>query len=134
MLLSVLTNLIVFLSRRYDDSSTFESQSLLRMGRLISTLERRYSESWDLASLADYARLSRASLLRIFRQATGKSPIAYLIELRIEAAKRLLRQGNLDIIEIAHESGFNDGNYFARQFRLLVGCTPSAFRRRVRRA
>lgn len=134
MLVSLLTNLVVFLSRRYNESESRESQALLRMGRLISTLERSYHEPWDLARLARSAGLSRTSLLRIFRQATGKSPVAYLIGLRIEAAKRLLRQSELEVTEIAHATGFNDGNYFARQFRLVVGCAPREFRRRTRPA
>lgn len=132
MLLSHLTHLIVFLSRHYHDSDTRESQSLLQMGRLISTLERTYHEEWDLVRLAEFAKTSRASLLRAFRQATGKSPVAYLIALRIEAAKRLLRRGEKDITAIALETGFNDGNYFARKFRDEVGCPPSEFRRRAR--
>ncbi len=132
MLLSLLTDLMVFLSRLYDESDTRESRALLQMGKLISTLERGYAEPWDLARMAEFARLSRASLLRVFRQATERSPIAYLIELRIEAAKRLLKQDAGDVTEIAHAVGFNDGNYFARQFRLVAGCTPSEFRRRAR--
>lgn len=132
MLLSLLTELIVFLSRRYDESETRESRALLQMGKLISALERGYAESWDLESMTRLARVSRASLLRIFRQATGRSPIAYLIELRIEAAKRMLRHEETEITEIAQCVGFNDGNYFARQFRAVVGCSPSEFRRRTR--
>lgn len=132
MLLSLLGELIVFLSRRYDESETRESQALLQMGKLISTLERSYAEAWDLERMARFARLSRASLLRVFRQATGRSPIAYLIELRIEAAKRMLRQDAAEITGIAQATGFNDGNYFARQFRLVAGCSPSDYRRRAR--
>jgi transcriptional regulator GlxA family with amidase domain len=71
-------------------------------------------------------------LLRVFRQATGKSPIDYLIGLRIEAAKRLLRQSDLGMTEIALEVGFGDSNYFARQFRVVAGRTPSEFRRTER--
>lgn len=133
MLLSWLTSLIVFLSRSYHDNLTRESRSLLRLGRLISSLEQGYAEAWDLAKLAESAKLSRASLLRIFREATGKSPIAYLMELRIAAAKRLLLQSEKGVTEIAFEVGFNDANYFARQFRLVAGCTPTEFRRRGRR-
>jgi len=132
MLLSLLTDLMVFLSRRYDESETRESRALLQMGKLISALERGYAEAWDLARMAAVARVSRASLLRVFRQATGRPPIAYLIELRIEAAKRLLRQEQPEITQIAQLTGFNDGNYFARQFRLVAGCAPTEFRRRAR--
>lgn len=128
-LLGLLMELMVFLSRRYGESEACESRALLEVGRLISMLEQRYNEPWTLDQLADHAKVSRTSLLRVFRRATGKAPIEYLIGLRIEAAKRLLRQTNLGITEIAFESGFGDSNYFARQFRMSSGRTPTAFRR-----
>jgi AraC-like DNA-binding protein len=129
VLLGLLVELMVFLSRRYGESDARESRSLLEMGRLISALEQRCSEPWTLAQMAGLARLSRTSLLRVFRQATGKSPIDFLIGLRIEAAKRLLRQSDRSMTDIALETGFGDSNYFARQFRLVTGRTPTAFRR-----
>ncbi|MET0261562.1 MAG: helix-turn-helix domain-containing protein [Rariglobus sp.] len=130
VLLGLLIELMAFLSRRYGESDAGESRALLQMGRLISALEERYREPWTLEQLARFAKLSRTRLLLIFRQATGKSPIDYLIGLRIEAAKRLLRQNELTVTEIALETGFGDSNYFARQFRLVTGQTPSTFRRR----
>jgi len=130
VLLGLLVELMVFLSRRYGESEVHESRALLQMGKLISVLEQRYDEPWTLEQLARFAGHSRTSLLLVFRQATGKSPIDYLIGLRIEAAKRLLRQSELSMTAIAHEVGFGDSNYFARQFRLIVGRTPTDFRRR----
>ena len=129
VLLGLLVELMVFLSRRYGESEVHESRALLQMGKSISVLEQRYNEPWTLEQLARFAGHSRTSLLRVFRQATGKSPIDYLIGLRIEAAKRLLRQSELGMTEIALEVGFGDSNYFARQFRLIVGRTPTDFRR-----
>ncbi len=132
-LLGLLVELMAFLSRRYGESEAHESRALLRMGRLISVLEERYAEPWTLESLAELARLSRTNLLRIFRQATGRSPIEFLIGLRIEAAKRLLRRTTLGMTEIALETGFGDGNYFARKFREATGRTPTEYRRQMRR-
>ena len=130
VLLGLLLELIVFLSRLYEESDVTESRALLRVGELISTVEQRFREPWTLDQLARLAHLSRTSLLRIFRQATGQSPIDYLIGLRIEAAQRMLLQGDLSVTEIALDTGFADSNYFARQFRRVCGCTPSSFRRR----
>jgi AraC-like DNA-binding protein len=129
VLLGLLMELMVFLSRRYGESDVRESRALLEMGKLISTLEQRFNEPWTLAQMTRIARVSRTNLLRVFRQATGKSPIDYLIGLRIEAAKRLLRQNSRSMTEIALETGFGDSNYFARQFRLVTGRTPTEFRR-----
>jgi transcriptional regulator GlxA family with amidase domain len=82
--------------------------------------------------MAEIARLSRTNLLINFRQATGRSPVEFLIGLRIEAAKRLLRQGDLGMTEIALETGFGDSNYFARKFRESTGRTPTEYRQRQR--
>ncbi|MBN8457566.1 MAG: helix-turn-helix domain-containing protein [Verrucomicrobia bacterium] len=129
VLLGLLVELMVFLSRRYGESGATESRWLLRMGRLVSTLEQRYTEPWTLESLAAFAHLSRTNLLRIFRQATGQSPIRFLIGLRIEAAKKLLRQTDRTMTEIALETGFGDSNYFARKFKESTGRSPTDYRR-----
>lgn len=129
VLLGLLVELMVFLSRHYGESEARESRALLEMGRLVSALEQRFAEPWTLSQMALFARVSRTHLLRVFRQATGKSPIDYLIGLRVDAAKRFLRQSNLTMTEIAHQAGFGDSNYFARQFRQTTGRTPTAYRR-----
>ncbi|MBB5350969.1 AraC-like DNA-binding protein/mannose-6-phosphate isomerase-like protein (cupin superfamily) [Haloferula luteola] len=128
--LGLLVELMGFLSRRYGESEAGESRALLRMGRLISTLEQQYAEPWTVAALARMAGLSRTNFLRTFRQATGQSPIGFLIGLRVESAKRLLRQSDRSMTAIAHDCGFGDSNYFARKFREATGRTPTEFRRR----
>lgn len=132
VLLGLLIELMAFLSRHYGESNNSESRALLRMGRLISTLEQRFGEAWTLESMAEIARLSRTNLLRNFRQATGRSPVEFLIGLRLAAAKRLLRQSELGMTEIALAVGFGDSNYFARKFRESLGQTPTEYRRRSR--
>ncbi|RRJ94472.1 helix-turn-helix domain-containing protein [Opitutaceae bacterium TAV4] len=132
VLLSLLVELMVLLSRHYAQSDTRESHALLQVGQLVSMLEQRFGEPWTLEQLAEQARVSRSNLLRMFRQATGQSPIDFLIGLRIEAARRLLRRSDLGMTEIALECGFSDGNYFARQFRKTCGVTPSIYRRQMR--
>ncbi len=131
LLQGLLLEMMVFLSRRYGESEATEARALLRMGQLISTLEQRFREPWTLEQMTRDTRLSRTSLLRVFRQATGQPPIDYLISLRVAAAMKLLRQTDQGITDIAFETGFTDSNYFARQFRRICGCTPSAFRRRA---
>jgi AraC-like DNA-binding protein len=132
VLLSLLLQLMTFLSRRYGSSRDIEARSLLRVGQLIGTLERDYERPWSIEQLTAMTHLSRSSLIRTFRKATGQSPIDFLIRCRIEAAMRSLQQTEQSVTEIALGSGFADSNYFARQFRQICGCTPSDFRRRCR--
>jgi len=123
-----LLEVMIFLSRAYTETDTTEAEALLRVGNVIGALENGFSKDWKLDDLVGIAHMSRSNLMRIFRQATGQSPIEYLVRLRIQRAMELLRSTDLSITEIAMEVGFSDSNYFARQFRRALGESPRSFR------
>jgi AraC-like DNA-binding protein/mannose-6-phosphate isomerase-like protein (cupin superfamily) len=123
-----LTELIIYLSRAYTTADTIEAHALLRVGSVIGALENDFSRDWKLEELLKIANMSRSNLMRVFRKATGQTPIDYLMRLRIQNAMKLLRNTNLSITEVALEAGFNDSNYFTRQFRQAVSQTPSSYR------
>ncbi len=124
--------IVCYLSRRYSEFKNADSRALLRSAEAIAHLESHFTEPLNLDRLADIAHMSKRSFIRSFQAATGQSPIAYLIELRIRHASRLLRQTNDSVTEIAFKVGFNDSNYFARQFRSVTGMTPREYRSRQR--
>ena len=72
--------------------------------------------------------MSESNLLRIFKEATGQTPIDYRLRLRIKHAMRLLCDTDDPISRIASQVGFSDSNYFTRQFRTIIGTTPRAYR------
>ena len=123
-----LLEVMIFLSRAYTETDTTEAEALLRVGNVIGALENGFYKDWKLDDLVGIAHMSRSNLMRIFRQATGQSPIEYLVRLRIQRAMELLRSTDLSITEIAMEVGFSDSNYFARQFRRALGESPRSFR------
>ena len=125
-----LLELMVFLSRAYTNTDTTEAEALLRVGNVIGALENEFSKEWKLDDLQRIAHMSRSNLMRVFRKATGRSPIEYLVRLRIQKAMELLRGTRLPVTEVAMEVGFRDSNYFARQFRRATGQSPRAFRQR----
>jgi AraC-like DNA-binding protein/mannose-6-phosphate isomerase-like protein (cupin superfamily) len=120
--------IIGFLSRCYDRSRNPDSRALLRIAEAISHLEKQYREAMDLDELARIAHMSKRSFLRTFKAATNSSPIAYLIQVRINHSVRLLRQSQDNITEIAFQVGFNDSNYFTRQFTRAIGMSPRVYR------
>jgi AraC-like DNA-binding protein len=80
---------------------------------------------------ADLAKLNGQSLSafsRSFRKHTGLTFVQYVNAMRIELACQHLTQGELTIIEICYEIGFNNVSNFNRQFLLLKGMPPSKFR------
>ena len=125
-----LLELMVFLSREYSRIGTTNGMALLRVGELIGLLERDYTRRWRLADLAAEAHMSESSLLATFKEATGQSPIDYLIHLRIQHAAELLCHGGRSISEVAYSVGFEDSNYFSRQFRKTMQTSPREYRRR----
>jgi AraC-like DNA-binding protein/mannose-6-phosphate isomerase-like protein (cupin superfamily) len=123
-----LLELLIYLSRAYMSTETVEAHALLRVGHVIGALENDFSRSWNIEDLLEIAHMSRSNLMRIFRKATGQTPIEYLIRLRIQKAMDLLRNTDLTITEVALEVGFNDSNYFSRQFHRVLGESPRNFR------
>ena len=83
--------LVGFLSRCYDQSQNADSRALLRIARTITHLETNYALPIRLAELVAMSEMSRRSFLRDFESATGCTPIAYLIQIRINHAIKLLR-------------------------------------------
>lgn len=126
-----LIELIAYLSRAYTATETTEAGALLRVGNVISEMENNFSKDWKLDDLLRIAHMSRSNLMRVFRNATGQAPIAYLMRLRIQKAMELLRNTDMSITEIALQTGFNDSNYFSRQFNKLIGDSPSAYRKQL---
>lgn len=83
---------------------------------------------WSVTDLANEVHLSKSQVGRLFVDAFGKSPIAYLTMLRTERMAALLRTTDAPITVIAQEVGWSDPDFAARQFRRSVGVTPSNYR------
>ncbi len=122
--------IIGLLSRCYGRSPSPDGRALLRIGEALSHLERNIHREMNLEELASIAHMSRRSFLRVFQSATGTSPLAWVIEQRINRACGLLRQTDRRVTEIAFDVGFNDSNYFTRQFRKITGLSPRSYRLR----
>ncbi|HEY5892619.1 MAG TPA: AraC family transcriptional regulator [Chthoniobacterales bacterium] len=80
-------------------------------------------------ALAEAAGLSRFHFSRLFTQQFGTSPAAWVLDLRLKEAARLLRSTSLPLKEIASQCGFPDVNYLGKAFRTRVGLPPAAYRR-----
>lgn len=128
---AILMQLTVFLCRCYSHAPQPSARSLLRMGDVISYIERNYSESIDLERLHELAGLSTSALLRNFKEATGLPPIEYLLRVRVSRAIELFQFQDMSITDIAFAVGFTDSNYFTRQFKQIMKVPPSEYRRRL---
>jgi AraC-like DNA-binding protein len=106
-------------------------ETLVHLRRARDLMDARYAEPLDLAAMAAEAGFSRYHFAREFRTAFGETPGGYLSRRRVERAKDLLASANLTVTEICMVVGFSSLGSFSRRFTELVGCPPSAYRRRM---
>ncbi len=118
------------LSRSYQIPHSTENLPLLHLIKPISYIEKHYMEPISLETLAKEANLSSRQLTRLFHKAYHTSPGNYLLQFRIQKAKTILNYSELSICDTAYQCGFNDSNYFSRQFQKLTGYTPTQYRRK----
>ena len=71
--------------------------------------------------------ISRTQLQKIIHTETGVGIIDYFSQLKIEAAKHLIRDGHLNYTEISQELGFSSIHYFSRRFKKITGMSPSEY-------
>jgi len=93
-------------------------------------LEKHQAATIDYEGLATKFGLSRRSLERRFKRATGVTPLGYLQQLRVEKAKRLLEEGNLSFNEITYQVGYEDISFFRKLFVRLTGLRPKEYQTR----
>ena len=90
-------------------------------------LRQNLSESMGLADIARHLKTSPSLLSHKFKAETGVSPIARLIEIRIEHAKRLLLKGE-KLKSIAALTGHSSEFHLSRNFKAVTGVSPAQFR------
>lgn len=98
--------------------------------RVVQHVDQEFREKLQLQKLARLFHMNPIYMGQLFKQQTGKSFREYLNDKRVEEAKRLLRQGQLSIAEVAANCGYPNTDYFISQFKRITGMAPSAFRRR----
>lgn len=84
-----------------------------------------------IADLASELGLSPFTVVRQFRASTGKTPYAYLLELRLERAKQLLAANSTPVQSIARKVGFEDLAHFSAFFKRNTGYSPSSYREAI---
>ncbi len=83
----------------------------------------------SLAAVAEIVHVSPFHFARQFKRATGKTLHEFVLECRVDAAKRLLRRRDLSVGEVAGLAGFAQQSHLAAHFRRVTGLSPAAFRR-----
>jgi AraC family transcriptional regulator, transcriptional activator FtrA len=104
-----------------------------QLAAVLDAVRHRPDKVWTIASMARIAAMSERTYVRRFREATGLSPGAWVIEQRVAVARALLETSDLPIDAIAAQSGMGSAANLRLHFRGHVAISPTAYRERFRR-
>jgi AraC family transcriptional regulator len=112
-------------------------QTAIRHPVTLSNTKMRWLEEYvefmlahpiSLSQMAEQVGLSPYYFCRVFKNTTGMPPYQYILHKRVEFACSCLKTDNMSLQDIAFTAGFSDASQFSKQFKLIAGITPSAFR------
>ncbi len=92
-------------------------------------IEQNFQKSISLSHIAESVHLSKIYFQNIFKESVGITPHQYLINCRIENAKKLLWNTNIPMNEVAEQSGFGCQQYLNKVFKKETGMTPVSYRK-----
>lgn len=95
----------------------------------VSFLKEHLYERLEIADVCSALNYNKSYIFEQFKKATNHSVMAYFMRLKIERAKRLLRETSLSVAQIADKLSFDTPNYFSKTFKKLTGYTPLQYKK-----
>lgn len=122
-----------YLVEKYTDSATEKSGfrgglPIWQLRKVEDHVREQLAEDISTDTLAALVNLSPFHFSRVFKQATGMSPLQFVTRERITRAQQLIRETPHSLLEIALDVGYSSPSHFAQVFRRVVGVTPTEFR------
>ena len=96
-------------------------------------IENNFDKNFDYESLAGRNCMSRRTMERRFKNATGETPLTYQQSIRVEVAKRLLENESRSFDEITYQVGYEDSSTFRKIFSKQTGLVPTEYRKKFQR-
>ena len=95
-----------------------------KLKEVLQLMEANLEEPIPLQELAEYVQLSRRQLERLFLKYLHSTPSRYYLKLRLDRARRLVKQSTRSIVEITSMCGFVSTTHFSRCYRKYIGVSP----------
>ena len=101
------------------------------LDKLMKYVEENYNDpDLNVEKLAESAHVSRTVFYNKIKGLTGLAPSEFLRQIRLKIAGKMLLESDLNISEVAYQTGFNNVKYFRSHFKNLYGLNPSEFKSR----
>ena len=101
----------------------------LKLSKILAYLERNVENIISFSDVCDEFSISHSSLKKLFKNEVGCGVMEFYNRCKIDRAKKLIREGNMNFTQISEKLKFISVQYFTRAFRNHTGMTPSAYRK-----
>ena len=108
--------------------NNFSRLSSKKLETVYDYVENNLESKITLSELATVAGVGKYYFCRLFKGSTNTTPYSYVLHRRVERAKKLLKDSNLSICNIALECGFSNQSHLAKHFRNILGTSPIRYR------
>lgn len=120
--------IIINTCKYFSQIKSPKPKTLLNVSEAINYIEQNFTESISNEILANLTGMPHSSFRCTFKKTTGLSPIDYLIRLRIQKAVEIMeKNSNINVTNVAFNTGFDSSSYFTRQFKKIVGVLPTTY-------
>jgi AraC family transcriptional regulator len=134
---SLVNQLIIHLFRTHSawataaaiDAAALQSLGKPQLQRALEYILDNLGQNLSLTELAGVAHLSPYHFSRLFKQTIGMAPHQYVLQQRLDRAKRLLVESQMPIAHVASHLGFSDQSHFSYHFKRVFGVTPASLRK-----
>ncbi len=106
-----------------------ESPKRIHVRNAQTFIQENYKAVQSVSDVAIHLNLNASYLSRVFKEYTGVTLIHFIQSRKINVAKAIIQQGETNIKKIAYEVGYNDLNYFCRNFKKITGETTKSFKK-----
>ncbi len=132
-ILSLLLQQFFILSKRFMHANVPKGYTQQMMEHAGNYFYEHYNQEINIRCYAISQNMSISSFINNFKAYYGKTPLEYIINLRINVAQSLLENDSLSISEISTLVGYDNNMYFCKLFKQRIGITPSDYRKRTKK-
>lgn len=125
----LLKNMFYMILNTQEKKSVKNVQSTVAISKAIIYIQNNFNKNITIEQLAKMCCTSKNHFMILFKEHTGRSAIDYIINMRIDTAKNLLKKTTYTINEISSKVGFNNPLYFSRKFKERTGISPSEYKK-----
>ena len=129
--IQIVSNLLLIMSQLIQIFSlevSAHDKNYRKLRSVLGYVEEHYAEKIQISELSEIIHVCDDRLIRLFKEVTGETPIEYIMNLRIEAAIKLLSTTDFSVADIADQTGFGSATYMTRVFKQKLSTTPGKYR------